>query len=230
MRTVNPQEIVQLYQFTRAHFVEYYDLQTELVDHLANDMEVIWQKQPKLSFEQARDASFKKFGVFGFMDVVGERQKAMNTRYYKFFWNELRQWFSLPKIVMTISMFIVFFVAFSTPIAFHLSIGCYVALIIFGLYKFIRLRNAYKLRQKRLNKKWLLEDFIFIQSGVIGLFLLTQQFILRFFSKAIFENFYAIIGVSLVFTILCLVLYISFQLLPNKAEELLNQTYPEYSL
>jgi hypothetical protein len=61
--------------------VEYYDLQTELVDHLANDMEVIWQKQPTLSFEQARDASFKKFGVFGFMDVVGERQKAMTKRY-----------------------------------------------------------------------------------------------------------------------------------------------------
>ena len=74
------EQIQQLYKFTRQHYVEHYDMQTELVDHLANDIEQIWQEQPKLSFEQARDMSFKKFGVFGFMDVVGERAKVLNKK------------------------------------------------------------------------------------------------------------------------------------------------------
>ena len=75
---LTPEQIQQLYKFTREHFVEHYDVQTELVDHLANDIEQIWETQPNLSFEDARTISFKKFGVFGFMDVVGERAKALN--------------------------------------------------------------------------------------------------------------------------------------------------------
>jgi hypothetical protein len=63
-------QIDNLFKFTRKHYVYHYDVQSELVDHLANDIESIWQETPNLSFEQARDKSFKKFGVFGFMDVI----------------------------------------------------------------------------------------------------------------------------------------------------------------
>ena len=79
MKLTQPQ-IQNLYAFTRQHYVEHYDLQTELVDHLANDIESVWQTQPDISFEEARDQAFKKFGVFGFMDVLERRQKAMNKR------------------------------------------------------------------------------------------------------------------------------------------------------
>ncbi len=75
--------IKELYTFTRQHYVYFYDVQTELVDHLANDIENIWIEKPNLSFEQARDISFKKFGIFGFMDVVESRQNAMNKSYFK---------------------------------------------------------------------------------------------------------------------------------------------------
>ena len=43
---LTPQQIDQLYLFTRQHYVEYYDLQTELVDHLANAIETEWQQNP----------------------------------------------------------------------------------------------------------------------------------------------------------------------------------------
>ena len=84
MKKLSSEQIQQLYKFTRQHYVEYYDVQTELVDHLANDIEQIWKEQPNLSFEQARDISFKKFGVFGFMDVVEARTNALNKKYWKF--------------------------------------------------------------------------------------------------------------------------------------------------
>ena len=53
-----------LYKFTRKHYVYFYDVQSELVDHLANDIEDIWQAQPNLSFQDARDTSFKKIWYF----------------------------------------------------------------------------------------------------------------------------------------------------------------------
>ena len=78
---LTPEQIDRLYQFTRQHYVEYYDLQTELVDHLANSIEAQWQESSKISFEEALQKEFKKFGVFGFMDVVEKRQAALNRKY-----------------------------------------------------------------------------------------------------------------------------------------------------
>ena len=40
-------QIENLYKFTRQHYVYHYDVQTELVDHLANDIEEIWLETPK---------------------------------------------------------------------------------------------------------------------------------------------------------------------------------------
>ncbi len=54
-------EIDHLYQFTRQHYVLHYDLQTELVDHMANAIETIWETQPDLSFEKAREQRTVRF-------------------------------------------------------------------------------------------------------------------------------------------------------------------------
>ena len=69
-------QIQNLYKFTRQHYVYWYDLQSELVDHLANDIEDIWKKEPNLSFEKAKEKAFKKFGIFGFMDVIEKKTKS----------------------------------------------------------------------------------------------------------------------------------------------------------
>jgi hypothetical protein len=58
----NRPQIDHLFTFTRQHYVEWYDLQSELVDHLANAIETQWQENPKLSFNEALNKEFK-FGV-----------------------------------------------------------------------------------------------------------------------------------------------------------------------
>lgn len=58
-------QIEQLFNFTRQHYVEYYDLQTELVDHLANAIETECEQNPKLTFDEVLHKEFKKFGVLG---------------------------------------------------------------------------------------------------------------------------------------------------------------------
>ena len=52
---VSTAQIEKLYKFTRDHYVEHYDLQTELVDHLANGIETRWKENPKLSFFRWRE-------------------------------------------------------------------------------------------------------------------------------------------------------------------------------
>lgn len=90
---LTPEQIERLYQFTRQHYVEWYDLQTELVDHLANAIEQQWQENPKLDFEEVLQIEFKKFGVFGFMDVVEKRQTALGKKYNKLVWKHFKEFF-----------------------------------------------------------------------------------------------------------------------------------------
>ena len=101
--------IKELYKFTRKHFVYHYDVQTELVDHLANDIEEIWVTQQHLSFQEARDKSFKKFGIFGFMDVVEKKQSQMTKKYFKIILRFVKEWFRLPKIVLTLALILGFY-------------------------------------------------------------------------------------------------------------------------
>ena len=96
------EQINQLYTFTRQHYVEWYDLQTELVDHLANAIEEQWQENPKLSFNEALQNEFKKFGVFGFMDVVEGKQRFLQKKYNQIVWTIVKTFFTLPKIMGTI--------------------------------------------------------------------------------------------------------------------------------
>ncbi len=85
------QQIQALYKFTRQHYVEHYDVQTELVDHLANDIENILEEHPNLTFEEARTRSFKKFGVFGFMDVYDTRKRVVGKKYRKILWKYFKE-------------------------------------------------------------------------------------------------------------------------------------------
>lgn len=47
---INTSQIDQLFIFTRQHYVEYYDLQSELADHLANAIEEQWKEKSQTFF------------------------------------------------------------------------------------------------------------------------------------------------------------------------------------
>lgn len=227
---VNQEQIEDLYAFTRNHFVEWFDLQTELVDHLANDIEAVWEENPNLSYEVARDRAYKKFGVFGFMDVIEKRQKAMSKKYMTYLYSELKKWFELPQILTTIAVFIFFVISFSSVISGYLFITFYLFIIIWCVYKSIQLNRAFRARKEASNKKWLLEEMIFKQAGGVGLVVVSQLFNVINYSKSLFQNNYIILAAALIATLLCIMNYISFQILPNKAEKLLKETYPEFVL
>jgi len=221
------EQIQNLYKFTRQHYVEHFDVQTELVDHLANDIEQIWHEQPTLSFEQARDISFKKFGVFGFMDVVEARSKALNKKYWKLVWNIFKQFFTIPHILISTTIFLAIAVGFNTLsskiMLLTISIGGILAL-------FFRLYFLQKEKKKRFNqtqRKWLLEEYIFNIGGGVAFVNLFFQLVI-YSPKIITTNFQLIM--SFILTAFILLIYITAFILPSKIEEILINQYPEYNL
>ncbi|SFN46353.1 hypothetical protein SAMN04487989_101598 [Bizionia echini] len=218
--------IENLYAFTRQHYVEYYDLQTELVDHMANDIEVIMDKNPTMSFEDALDKSFKKFGIFGFMDVVEQRQKAMSKIYMKLLWNYAKDWFRLPQIILTITIFTTLYTVFSTEIGSYIFIASYIILCMFLFVKTIRINRDIKRKREAKEKLWLLEDMIFRNAGLGTLVLGPQVFQL----VNLTDNFSGLIPIicASVFTVIIIYTYISAIILPKNATFHLQETYPEY--
>ena len=227
---LTPEQIDRLYQFTRQHYVEWYDLQTELVDHLANSIEAQWQENPKISFEDALQMEFKKFGIFGFMDVVEKRQAALNKRYNKIVWQHFKEFFTIPKIVITLfSFFLMFFIFRNYSNSENL-----ILILFFGILTAFWLSLFYqskknKKERKKTGKKWLFKEIIFGHSSFAGLSYLPIQILINTdFTENI--GLYKAIFFSFLFVSMALCEYIILVIIPSKAEDYLKETYPEYTL
>ena len=225
-------QIEQLYSFTRKHFVEWYDVQTELVDHLANDIESVWQTQTSLSFEDARDKAFKKFGVFGFMDVLERRQKAMNKRYAKILWRFFKEWFTFPKLITTQVIFLSMFFLLKMPYSKYIILASLLILVTYDLIKQTKAKRKHKNKEQQKEKIFLLESMIGdTRQGFSGLAFINIFNVVNL-TKIPFntlENHWLLL-ISFSITCVLLLFYVTGFMMPEKAEELLEETYPEYKL
>jgi hypothetical protein len=224
--------IDELYKFTKKHYVYYYDVQTELVDHLANDIEEIWVAQPLLTFEEARDTSFKKFGVFGFMDVVESRQKAMNKRYWKIILRFAKEWFTVPKIIITLTVFLLFFSLLQIKHSEYIFLATLLVLLTLEGITSYKVRKAHKQKELKKEKIFLLEEMLGTTKNTYTGFTFVNLFNIANLTRFDFSqlNIYWIFAISIVLTLLCILFYVSNYILPRKAEELLQETYPEYKM
>jgi len=227
---LNKQQIENLYKFTRQHYVVHYDLQTELVDHMATSIENVWKNNPEIPFETARDASFKTFGVFGFMDVVENRQKAMSKRYRSIIWLYLKEWFKLPKLIITTLIFFLSLAVFSLKQGDFIAQICFYTVIIGSFifnYKYLK---YVKRKEKHKEKLWLLEDLIFRNAAMGDIILVSNLYNIR--AVVVILNSISSYNyvTALVFTLLILYVYIKCRVIPLNAEKLLKNTYPQYSM
>jgi hypothetical protein len=226
---LSKEQIQQLYTFTRQHFVEHFDVQTELVDHLANDIEQILTEKASLSFEAAKMISFKKFGVFGFMEVLEESSKALNKKYWKLVLEIFKNYFKLPQLLSVFLIFATIYTSFlfvSNHRWIYMFLGFGIAAFI--LVRLIQLQKIKKQRFKKTSKKWLLEEYI-LNAGNIGAvgYLIFQ---IPINIKMQLDSVLLIIIASLFFTCYIMFTYIIAFVLPLKVEEILIKQYPEYKL
>lgn len=226
-------QIAQLFTFTRQHYVEWYDLQSELVDHLANAIEEQWMENPKRSFEETLNIEFKKFGVFGFMGVVEQRQMALSKKYNGIVWQHFKDFFGIPKIILTLVMTLSLFSIIKIILYKEwILVGFYIILVVFTFYEMFKNRKIRKEKKKLNEKRWLFEEII-NQYGTFSVaIILPFNLLLQLINHG--GNFltddYWILGISFLFVLFSLVLYIVFKVIPSKIDTYLKQTYPEYKL
>lgn len=230
MKKVSAKEVEKLFEFTKEHYVEYYDLQIELVDHLACAIEEKWEKDDTISFEKALKDVFKKFGISGFSYLVNERKRKLEYKYLnlikKCYWEHLQKKEYLG--LMILYVFIQFGLALFVPkIILLIS-----TVLLYGilLAQFVRLRNNYKKKQKEIGYKLILVDviyknyyFVCFSSSIFNL--LLQSYLMMNYS-IVYINI--ILAITLPF--IYLGIYIICYFLPNKTDKILDSFSPEYKL
>jgi hypothetical protein len=94
------EQVDVLFSFTKKKLVHWYDLQVELVDHLASRIEEEMEKEPKLDFDKALQKVYKGFGIFGFAHIVQEKQAQLERSSRRLWWSAFRSFFAWPKILL----------------------------------------------------------------------------------------------------------------------------------
>lgn len=150
------EQIEQLFDFCNFHNVKYYDVQLELVDHIATSIEELWKTESTIQFEDALALVGEKFGIepfvfsinnsllpnpFGmeiknenvFNAIVKSKEKELSKKYNRLQIRYIIKFFKLPKILLTL---------FST-------------VAIFSIYRYFN-------NDKLINTVFLIMSFVFI--------------------------------------------------------------------
>ena len=222
------EQIESLYKFTQKEQVKWYDLQSELVDHLAKDIEQIWMLNKDLTFEEVKQKAFSKFGKKGFKNIIKNKQKVLNRFYNKLFCKQFKLFFTIPKIFITISLlFTLFFLIrmLNYNIFFIFSLPM-LMIMVFLVYSFKNYNQV-----KRKNKQFLFED-IMINLGSFVLFLNAPFQILATYiiiNKQTW-NFQMEISYTLTVVVMGIIYYILVFELPPKIRAILVKEHPEYQI
>ncbi|MFK7982625.1 MAG: hypothetical protein AB8G86_21785 [Saprospiraceae bacterium] len=104
MKTLTKAQIDELFQFTKTHRIRYYDLQTEVVDHLASAIEAKWEENPNLSFKKALNEVYAGFGIFGFGKLEQEKRETIHTKIKRNVWKYVQSFLTPPKVLLTLTL------------------------------------------------------------------------------------------------------------------------------
>lgn len=230
---LSEKKINELYRFVEHKSVKFYDLQTELVDHLADDIENTISKDTTIDFFKAKQIAFQKFGVFGFSNIVREKEKQMGRKYLKLLFLFAKEWLTPPKLIASIGCVFSFYILLFQNVAFYTLYILDLCLISISFYKLF----SFKKKLKKHQKKWMLEHMIF--KGSIAFFIIILGYSINLLSSPLLDTLLNTKSVSatirwqfLAFAIFKTLEIISFVIIlfiiPKKSNKILNSFYPNY--
>lgn len=217
-------QIEKLYAFISSKFVAYYDLQTELADHLAHAIEAQWEASPDTSFDGALNTEFEKFGISGFEKIVDRRRSALRKKYRRLLRQELWHFIlSVKGLLLPLLMVCIYLLLVSLPMVYA---GLSIAFFIIALRQMGKTGRAFKKNVAATGKRWLLDEIIhsYSMAGSFG-GMMSQAFIMGFNDpvKPLMAAFSA-----LVFSIWLTFSYVALYVIPEKSAQYLEENYPEY--
>jgi len=231
-RKLTPEQIDELFAFCQKHYVRHYDLQIELVDHLAAAIEDQFSKDEHTTFDSALNNTFKDFGIFGFAKVKEQKQKALERKYRNLILKYTLEYYRLPKFILTFACTLVLFTAirlvhnpFWIIIPYFFALAGSVSYYLFWLYP-----KRYKINVKR-GMSFMALDYLkdkqFVAMIVLQIPIQSIQ-ISYLMDYQLLSNLLLAFIISFLLVTLTIFLYISLVILPDKIREHFTQQFPQF--
>ncbi len=193
-------------------------MQHELVDHLACDIEELQVKDENNSFEKA----YAKYPITGFTNLKDAKVKAMNKYWGRIYWQYIKEYFTLPKVLISIMLFWSYFKLFSL-FEGRAAIPFFIFGFVISIYNSIWLHKKFKTKEN--NKYLVINSFIGLFGGIYFIPIMIGS---NFGNGLAMANYSlnAIVGLTIVATYMTLISHASFYYFPNRLESELKNKYP----
>ncbi len=224
------QEIKRIFIAIQKKGVKYIDVQHEIVDHIASDIELSKERFPIWNFEQHLETALSGFPK-DFKKLIRSKEKSMNRFWQRKTLDYIKLYFQFPVILFTVLLYmsIVMGTIIYGKLVLGSSLVIMLLLIIFTIYK--TYTNAYYSSEKE--KKYLVLKMFFGQTTTMILLPTSLLNILQVFKpeeSSLFTQHWAIYIASgvVVFTLIwCHACLTAF---PKMLHRELQSKYPYLTL
>lgn len=161
------EQITYIENYIKSFDIKYYEVYMEILDHMILSVEAILKENKKISFEdavvKAKNEGFDKKGFKGMMD---EKLKLAQKQATKQNNKMIKEYFTFPKIVMTLTVFIgyfLFLMFFDDPRKANLfcivAVGFSAVLQLIYFWKYRKLNKMTVLKTQILGNMFLISFF-----------------------------------------------------------------------
>ena len=228
--TLTTQQIDELFAFCRRHYVQHYDVQTELVDHIANAIEEKIQHNNRLSFERALDEVYAGFGYKGFAGVVEAKINAIDKQSRRMRWYYFWSYFTWPKAALTLCLSALAFFIHSVCSAEVLKWILLVFPLSYLIFETFLVIKYYR-ESKKIKRKLILTSMLYIFPGVSFMYYNITINIFHFNLKTWYRHPHLISDITYYTCALTFILLVLFSLAcTSVTKNLLAKALKEYPL
>lgn len=220
---LNEDQINQIFDYTHRLNISYKDVQYEMVDHIASGVEDLMDENPSMTFNRAMYENAGQYAHSFFTDIISNKTKALQKFWLKNFSLFLLKFFTIPRIILTVILFLGFkfvFDNFQYDQIKDFILVLYMLIIVFLLV----------FRKKRLTEKFtsqylILESYRKAVNVMLVTFLLVPAWIMsqtfrEEYMTPIMNNIHAVF-----FTSIILILYSSKIVFPQFLKNELSKKY-----
>ena len=216
-------QIQSIYDFTAKKYVKFYDVQLELVDHIASRIEEMMATDARLGFDDALLKVYKSFGIYGFTKLQEQKCLEMTKFWYNKFFSFYLEYFKLPKILLSIALVGLFYLYFiGLGQLFSMGWVIVATLVILGIVYGVGLWRRREASKKNIRSRLLVVHSY--ENILVGSFF--PNFFIPFLGQVPNNNFESIVNsipAAICFSIFCAALVINYHAIMYSFPQLLKK-------
>lgn len=232
-KKLTEEQVKKLFAYCLKNEIYEYDLQIEIVDHLASSIEDQWFNDPELSFGWALKNAMDKFGKNGLQKLERKLKKQLRHNFNLILWRYFLEYFRLPKILITLILFSAIFTVLrlvqnNFQVIFLMTIPISFSTIYYYFFYFPKKIDI----NPADNKTFVLLDYLKNINAKVGSLVQAPFLVYMFsfgthlrYSNAVWEE----LIISAIFALLLVLSYGHFFFLPQKIREYFFKNYSEYA-